>query len=97
MNQKKIEKDVVETAAIASPIVIAASVAAFAGAGYLLWVNRARIQKFFKNQDLGATFGHMGELVSEGASKVSGLLHNDVKPLTNSIGSSMDKVQHAAK
>jgi hypothetical protein len=96
MNQKKIEKDIEVTAAV-SPVVVAASLAAFAGIGYLLWINRSKIQNFFKNQDLGATLGHVGEMVSEGASKVSGLIHQDVKPLTNSFGSSMDKAQHAAK
>jgi hypothetical protein len=95
-NQKKIEKDLVVAAEV-SPIVIAAGVAAVAGAGYLLWINRARIQKFFKSQDLGATFGHVGELVSEGASKVSGLLHHEVKPLTTDLHASVNKAQSAIK
>jgi hypothetical protein len=96
MNQKKIENKL-ETAAEISPIVIVAGVAALAGAGYLLWMNREKIQNFFKNNDLSGTFNHLGEIVSEGASKVSGMLNHDVKPLTSNLNSSMDKAQHAAK
>jgi hypothetical protein len=91
MNQKKIENNL-ETAAVISPFVIAAGAAAVAGAGYVLWRNRAKIQKFVQDQDLGETFDHVSDIVSDGASKVTGFLNHEVKPMTNAVRPAMDKV-----
>jgi hypothetical protein len=96
MEQKKVEATL-KTAAEISPIVIAAGVAAVAGVGYFLWTKRSKIQKFLKEQNLGETFDHVTDLVSEGASKMNGLLKHEVKPMTNSIHSGLEKVAQAVK
>jgi phage major head subunit gpT-like protein len=94
MNQNTTKK--IETAAVVSPLVIAAGISAVAAVGYLLWTNRSKIQKFVKDQNLPETLSHMGDVVSEGATKIGGFINHDVKPLTNGLHTAAKEVEKTA-
>jgi hypothetical protein len=53
----------------------------FAGAGYLLWTNRFRIQRFLEAQGIETPWmnGNVGEAIASGASKVGGAIQHEVK------------------
>jgi hypothetical protein len=94
MNQNKLEKDLKITSTV-SPMIVVVGLATAAGAGYLLWANRLKIQRFFKEQDLEKTVAQVTDFVAEGASKMNGILHHEVRPLTGTTNSTMDKLQAA--
>ena len=72
-----------------------------AGAGYLLWTNRFRIQKFLEAQGIETPWmnGNIGEAISSGAAKVGGAIEHGVKSFgqpnsLSNISKDVNKVAH---
>src|ERR1700734_3950009 len=71
-----------------------------AGAGYLLWTNRFKIQRFLEEQGIDTPWmtGNVGEAVASGAAKVGGAIEHGVKSFTqpNSLSNVSKDVNKAA-
>jgi hypothetical protein len=71
-----------------------------AGAGYLLWTNRFKIQRFLEEQGIDTPWmtGNVGEAVASGAAKIGGAIQHEVKSFAqpNSLSNVSKDVNKAA-
>jgi hypothetical protein len=72
-----------------------------AGAGYLLWTNRFKIQRFLEEQGIETPWltGNVGEAVASGAAKVGGAIQHEVKSFgqpnaLSNVGKDVNKAVH---